>query len=115
MKHYQLEEILCMSISIYINTFQMTFLLTGLVQFGDETEMVDIYVGSSLSDVHAQLVAPFHLDPNQCIIQIFESKIFNEYINLSKISLLTNMNSGRFRIIFKKVTIFFFLWNESFF
>ncbi|CAF3437799.1 unnamed protein product [Rotaria sp. Silwood2] len=48
---------------------EMSFLLTGLVQFGDETEMVDIYVGSSLADVHAQLVAPFDLDPNQCIIQ----------------------------------------------
>ncbi|CAF4356863.1 unnamed protein product [Rotaria sp. Silwood2] len=47
----------------------MSFLLTGLVQFGDETEMVDIYVGSSSADVHAQLVAPFDLDPNQCIIQ----------------------------------------------
>ncbi|CAF4845035.1 unnamed protein product, partial [Rotaria sp. Silwood2] len=69
--------------------FQMSFLLTGLVQFGDETEMVDIYVGYSLADVHAQLVAPFDLDPNQCIIQVYESKIFNEYVNLSKISLIT--------------------------
>ncbi|CAF3854266.1 unnamed protein product [Rotaria sp. Silwood1] len=63
--------------------FQMSFILTGLVQFGDETEMVDIYVGSSLADVHAQLVALFDLDPNQYIIQVYESKI----------SLITNMNS----------------------
>lgn len=81
----------------------MPFLLTGLVQFGDETEIVDISIGSSLADVHAQLAAAFGLDPNQCIIQVFESKVFNEYVNLSKISLIENMDSGRFRIILKKV------------
>ncbi|CAF2134963.1 unnamed protein product [Rotaria magnacalcarata] len=86
-------------------SFQMSFLLTGLVQYGDETELVDVYVGSSLADVHAQLVAPFGLDPNECTIQVFESKIFNEYINLSKISLITNMDSGRFRIMLKKVDL----------
>ena len=83
--------------------FQMSFLLTGLVQYGDETELVDVYVVSSLAEVHAQLVAPFGFDPNECTIQVFESKIFNEYVNLSKISLITNMGSGRFRIMLKKV------------
>ncbi|CAF1239571.1 unnamed protein product [Rotaria magnacalcarata] len=83
----------------------MSFLLTALVQFGEETELVDIYVGADLTDIHAQLVAPFHLDPSQCIIQVFESKMFNEYVNLSKISLLNNMDSGRFRVILKKVDI----------
>ena len=82
----------------------MSFLLTALIQFSEETELVDIYVGSNLADVHVQLVAPFGLDPNQCIIQVFESRIFNEYVNLSKISLITNMDSGRFRIILKKVS-----------
>ncbi|CAF4949757.1 unnamed protein product, partial [Rotaria sp. Silwood1] len=81
----------------------MSFSLTALVQYGEETEIVDIYVGLDLPDVHAQLVAPFHLDSSQCIIQVFESKIFNEYVNLSKLSLLNNMNSGRFRILPKKV------------
>ena len=56
----------------------MSFLLTALVQFGEETELVDIYVGTDLADIHVQLVAPFHLDPSQCIIQVFESKMFNE-------------------------------------
>ncbi|CAF4089392.1 unnamed protein product [Rotaria magnacalcarata] len=83
----------------------MSFLLTALVQFGEETELVDIYVGADLADIHVQLVAPFHLDPSQCIIQVFESKMFNEYVNLSKISLLNNMDSGRFRVILKKVDI----------
>lgn len=81
----------------------MNFFITALVQFGEETEIVDIYVGSNLSDIHTQLAAPFNLDPSQCIIQVFESKIFNEYVNLSKLSLLDNMSTGRFRIIQKKV------------
>ena len=49
----------------------MSFSLTALVQYGDETEIVDIYVGLDLPDVFAQLVASFHLDSSQCIIQVF--------------------------------------------
>ncbi|CAF3005770.1 unnamed protein product [Rotaria sp. Silwood2] len=83
----------------------MSFLLTALVQFGEETELVDIYVGADLADIHVQLMAPFHLNPSQYIIQVFESKMFNEYVNLSKISVLNNMDSGRFRVILQKVDI----------
>lgn len=56
----------------------MSFLLASHVQFVDETEMVDIYIGSRLADVYARLVASSNLDLNQCIIQIFEPKIFSQ-------------------------------------
>ncbi|CAF4904080.1 unnamed protein product [Rotaria sp. Silwood1] len=73
--------------------FQMSFLFTGLVQFGDETEMVDIYVGSSLADVHAQLEAPFDLDPNQCIIQVDLSKVQNTPTSSHRSQALSDVES----------------------
>ncbi|CAF5056238.1 unnamed protein product [Rotaria sp. Silwood1] len=72
----------------------MSFLLTGLVQFGDETEMVDIYVGSSLADVHAQLVAPFDLDPNQCIIQVDLLKVQNTPTSSHRSQALSDVESA---------------------
>ncbi|CAF1152684.1 unnamed protein product [Rotaria sordida] len=74
--------------------FQMSFLLTGLVQFGDETEMIDIYVGSSLADVHAQLVAPFDLDPNQCIIQFDLLKVQNTPTSSHRSQALSDVESA---------------------
>jgi hypothetical protein len=81
----------------------MSFLLTALVQLGEEAEIVNVLVGTDLADVHVQLATPFHLDASLCAIQIFESKVFNAYVNLSKLFLLDNLDSARFRIILKKV------------
>ena len=74
----------------------MAVSLTALVQFGEETEVVDIYAGLNLVDIHTLLVAPFQLDLSQCNIQIFEGKMFNEYVNFSKLSLISNMQTARF-------------------
>jgi hypothetical protein len=82
------------------------FLPSTLIQFGEESELVDILVSNDLGDVLRQIVSVFNLQLEDCRVQILEKKICNDYVNLSKLSLLMNIDWARLRILPKKTVIF---------
>jgi hypothetical protein len=82
------------------------FLLSTLIQFGEESELVDVLVSNDLDDVLHQIVSVFNLQLEDYRVQILEKKICNDYVNLSKLSLLMNIDWARLRILPKKTVIF---------